>query len=240
MTSVSDGNTALEVRRGKDPRTTPSKLRERLWEAVQCGDVEEVKRVLALVEEDSVCAANQRGETALHVAASSGFAEVAECLLKASADVNARNKSLQTPLHKAAYEGHTEAVTVLLAVTDVHVNAANELGMTALHWAAARERVQVCEQLLAAGADMDLTDENGNTACNVAQGDTMHLFATGPGGGDSALDFATGEDSGAPLRTKMPLFKCSTDRHDLPLPGVRDPMMASRQCQRKCEACVIA
>ena len=82
MTSVSDGNTALEVRRGKDPRTTPSKLRERLWEAifmpcshistasdnsmdyfllqaVQCGDVEEVKRVLALVEEDSVCAANQ-------------------------------------------------------------------------------------------------------------------------------------------------------------------------------------
>jgi ankyrin repeat protein len=85
------------------------------------------------------CYSSQTGETALHQAASKGLAEVhcshlsslppeqtrstqpclaqvTTCLLTAKSDVNAANKGQQTPLHKAAFEGHESIVAILLSV----------------------------------------------------------------------------------------------------------------------------
>ena len=53
-------------------------------------------------------------ETALHIAASFGHIEVLNLLLERGANVNAKNKSNQTPLHKAASNGKRLAAALLV------------------------------------------------------------------------------------------------------------------------------
>jgi ankyrin repeat protein len=63
-----------------------------------------------------VNAINSDGDTALHVAALHGHANVITYLIKtAGADVNACNNGGVSPLHKAAFGGHAAAVGVLMS-----------------------------------------------------------------------------------------------------------------------------
>ena len=50
----------------------------------------------------------------LSLAAEQGHTEMAKILLKAGAEVNAKNKWGSTPLHRAAIKGRTEVVKILL------------------------------------------------------------------------------------------------------------------------------
>ena len=56
------------------------------------------------------------------------------------------------------------------------LDAKNEHGMTALHWAAVRGRRKVAMMLLAAGASTDVVDENGDKPGDIAQGDACTIF----------------------------------------------------------------
>ena len=58
----------------------------------------------------------------------------AEVLLKNGADVNAKNKDGDTPLHHAARNSNYNTVEVLLK-NGADVNAKNKNGDTPLHWA---------------------------------------------------------------------------------------------------------
>ena len=66
--------------------------------------------------------------TPLHEAATRGHAQLAEVMIRANADVDAREAALQTPLHLAAAQGHKAVVGVLLrygadrALTDMAEN----------------------------------------------------------------------------------------------------------------------
>ena len=51
------------------------------------------------------------------------------------ANPNAPNKLGDTPIHCAAYYGHTEIVKILAPLTD-NPNAPNNAGMTPIYWAA--------------------------------------------------------------------------------------------------------
>lgn len=53
--------------------------------------------------------------TPLHTAASKGYADILDLLIKAGSDVNARNQLGQTALHQAARQRHIPLVKTLLA-----------------------------------------------------------------------------------------------------------------------------
>lgn len=69
-----------------------------------------------------VNATDARGVTPLHVAAGSGVTSVIQILVRSGADVNAKDLARdngggqETPLHRAAFRGHQEAVRKLIAL----------------------------------------------------------------------------------------------------------------------------
>ncbi|CAK7272636.1 hypothetical protein SEPCBS119000_005230 [Sporothrix epigloea] len=95
-----------------------------------------------------VSAANNRGRSALHLAAEANHEAMVRLLLKYEADPNATSDGGWTPLHNAVQNGH-EAVVSLLLDADANVNAELSNGMTALHWAAFNGFESVVKLLLA-------------------------------------------------------------------------------------------
>jgi ankyrin repeat protein len=105
--------------------------------------------------------------TVLHVAARQGYADFAALLLKAGADVDARNEEGAMPLHLAAQYGHDEVARVLLAA-NATVDARRLYGLTPLHVAAEHGRFPVVKRLLAARADVNARDNGQWTALHHA------------------------------------------------------------------------
>ncbi|MFP3265357.1 MAG: ankyrin repeat domain-containing protein, partial [Acidilobus sp.] len=67
-----------------------------LFEAIDRGDVEEVRRLLKVLGPN---ARDRDGTTPLHEAALNGLANVVKLLLDSGADPNARDRHRVTPLH---------------------------------------------------------------------------------------------------------------------------------------------
>ena len=78
-----------------------------------------------------------------------------------------RNGTLDKALWDAAWDGRTAVVELLLAA-GADVDAKDEDGWTALHYAATRGHTAVVELLLAAGADVNAQSNAGGTALHYA------------------------------------------------------------------------
>lgn len=124
----------------------------------------------------AVKGATSRGETALHLALTSGDAlpetqakrgRIVEMLLAAGLDASTPDDEGLTPLHVAAVRGRVEALPALLAAK-VDVNASDKVNRTPLHYAAQGGHKAVIEQLLARGATVDAKDQLGETPLHVA------------------------------------------------------------------------
>ena len=100
--------------------------------------------------EDDVAALNGK----LLQAAEDGDAGLVCELLQQGADVGARDRSGDTPLHWAAWHGHLEVVKYLLSRGDVDANARDRWGNTPLHNAALKGHLEVVKYLLSRG-DVD-------------------------------------------------------------------------------------
>lgn len=128
----------------------------------------------------AVSAPGLRGGTALHVACRKRSPKMVQLLLKAGADVEARNEHGCTPLHIAAFMGDMESLQQLLAAgADPRVIA--QQGATVLHAAVNGNHFAVLQQLLAAMASgqgdsmvdathkgttpLQMAVEKGHTAC---------------------------------------------------------------------------
>jgi ankyrin repeat protein len=126
-------------------------------------------------------------ETPLIVAARRGFPSTVDALLAARASVDLKDWAGRTALIVAAREGHAAAVRSLLrhrAATDVTARD----GTTALHQAVgsgfhpeqAARRADCVKALLAAGARVDVRDDDGWTplmwAVNVADPDVVRML----------------------------------------------------------------
>lgn len=112
-----------------------------------------------------VDAADERGRTPLHFAASQGHTDVALFLLENGAYKEARtHETGKTPLMFAAQSAQLEMLRLLLS-HGCHVNACDNEGQTSLilhldNW----EDEDCMRELLSAGADVNVRDSSGATA----------------------------------------------------------------------------
>ena len=70
------------------------------------------------------------------------------------------NRHGHTSLMIAAFRGHLEIIKLLLTKKDININAASTRGNTALHDAAEAGNLEVLQELLKAGASVEL-DQDG-------------------------------------------------------------------------------
>lgn len=109
------------------------------------------------------------GWSAVMLAAVKGHAHVLSRLLERGADPNAADVYGWTPLMRAVYADRRNTVRMLLAVPATDVNARNENGNTALHYAALQGSPDMARWLIDRGADVVCTDREGYTPRMIAQ-----------------------------------------------------------------------
>ncbi len=127
------------------------------------------------------------GDTALHFAAASYRQKMADKLIKAGADVRAKNRRGAEPLHAAAFgspgslnwDPAAQAATIVCLIeAGADPNAQNMDGATPLHRAVRTRCAGAVRALLDHGANPAIRNKNGSTAKKLA------LFTTGrPGSG---------------------------------------------------------
>jgi ankyrin repeat protein len=107
--------------------------------------------------------ANEFGATPLYAAAGNQDPAIVKKLLAAGADPNAALLSGETPLIEAAGRGNLETVRALLAAKADPNGKDGKGGQTALMWAVQQGQVPVVEELLRAGADVNIASKSGFT-----------------------------------------------------------------------------
>jgi ankyrin repeat protein len=141
-------------------------------DAAMRGNVEEVRALLRSGAD--VNAAQGDGMTALHWAAETGNAALAEMLLYGGANLGAVTRLGEyTPLHLASRAGRTNVVRVLVdAGADLEARTSTG-AVTPLHFAAASGRLEAVEALLKGGAKVDPVE--------TTSGQTPLMFAAAAG-----------------------------------------------------------
>jgi ankyrin repeat protein len=134
-------------------------LVQREEEAIAAGDFETLRDLLA---ED------YRQNTLLHVLAQLGAVDELARELETGVDVNVKNASEQTPLHKATVPDSPEAARLLLAA-GADVNALNFLHTPPIYYAIMTDNADMVALLLEAGADV--------TIRSVIHSETMTEYA---------------------------------------------------------------
>jgi len=177
---------------GQDVKPANPKADRALIDAVRKsskGTVNTVPVKRAIAAGADLDAKMQGGYTPLHLAAIYDHKEIAEILIAEGADVNAKNKRDMTPLHLAARSGRKEIAQLLIA-KGADVNAKDENSLTSLDQAIQRKKTEIAnllrkhggkrgavysihvaakgdieavKQHLAAGADVNAKDEDGET-----------------------------------------------------------------------------
>jgi hypothetical protein len=128
------------------------------------------------------------GDTALHFAAASYRQKMADQLIKAGADLRAKNRRGSEPLHAAAFgnpgsprwDPAAQAATIVCLIqAGADPDAQNMDGATPLHRAVRTRCAGAVRALLDHGADPAIRNKNGSTAMQLA------LRTTGRGGSGS-------------------------------------------------------
>ncbi|XP_063056524.1 CARD- and ANK-domain containing inflammasome adapter protein [Engraulis encrasicolus] len=138
------------------------------WAAVQ-GEACVVKQLLAAGAESR--AQEKEKKTPLHMAATEGHADAVTALLQlGKAKVEAKDMDGCTALHHAAAGGHTDAARALLSLAKnkTTVDSKNTWRRTPLHAASEQGHEAMVEMLLSAGAKINATDSNKDTALHCA------------------------------------------------------------------------
>lgn len=124
----------------------------------RCTSVEAAK--LLIEAGTALDAKDERGRTALHVAADLGRTELVRFYIDAGLGVNSLTKNKAAPLHGASLGGHKDTATALVEL-GAKLNTLTKDGYAPIHMA---KNVEVVKLLMAAGADPTLKDCNGKDA----------------------------------------------------------------------------
>ena len=121
------------------------------------------------------------GDTALHIAAAAYQTEIARALINAGADVHARNRFGDEPLHAAAvgcpgssrWDPPAQAATIMCLVeSGADPNTADKRGVTPLHRAVRTRCAEAVKTLLKLGADPSRKNKSESTAMVLAKHNT--------------------------------------------------------------------
>ncbi len=110
-------------------------------------------------------------ETPLFVAVMDNHHDIVKLLLDFGADPNLVSKNNSTPLHAACFNGNLEIVKLLLGChSKADIKSQNELGFSALHYAAGEGHIEVVRFLLEMEPDLLLIpDKMGLSAAHLAE-----------------------------------------------------------------------
>ena len=143
-------------------------LSSAVWEATLGRHTSAVSLLLAHGASANARYTDENLKTALHLSAHQGHLDIVQALLKAGADVDAKDVYSSTSLTLSAHQGHFDVVQALLkAGADVDAKDVNSY--TALHGAAYDGHLDVVQALLKAGADVHAKGWGGVTALSWAK-----------------------------------------------------------------------
>ncbi|XP_023037187.1 eye-specific diacylglycerol kinase isoform X2 [Drosophila willistoni] len=117
---------------------------------------------------------------AILLAAQSGDLNMLRALHEQGYSLQSVNKNGQTALHFACKYNHKDIVKYIISCASRRVinMADKDRGQSALHIAAEQNRRDICVMLVAAGANLQARDSNGNTAMMVAFNKNANEIAT--------------------------------------------------------------
>ncbi|KAG2487282.1 hypothetical protein HYH03_014123 [Edaphochlamys debaryana] len=136
-------------------------LRNPLLLAARSGDSGAVQ-ALAAAEGLQLDAADEDGETALHMAVSSSTLAAVKALIDAGASVHATDSDGRTPLHSAALAGAVLAAKALVAA-GANLDRPDKHGRSPLHAAVLSGCLPAVRALLEAGAEPNAAGRRGRT-----------------------------------------------------------------------------
>ncbi|KAI0225193.1 Glycerophosphocholine phosphodiesterase, partial [Massospora cicadina] len=153
-----------------------------LFYAILRGHAEVVEAIMQLFPNSinlTLTTSDQSIQSPLGLAASLGYPHLIQLLMRAGVNPFGTNESGETALHIAARNGFDDCVRELLlgAATEASLLANLKeyyAGYTALMLAATEGHANICDQLLAAGADPTIEDKWGWRALERDDGDVVH------------------------------------------------------------------
>ena len=107
------------------------------------------------------------GRSPLHILTYCGLYDLVELLIQRGANVNGKAKGGKTALHIAA--GVSGEICGLLVDGGARVDDVDRCGWSALHHAAYYGKIWCVEVLMEKGADLELVNDRGQTAANIAR-----------------------------------------------------------------------
>ncbi|OQR85533.1 ankyrin repeat domain-containing protein 50 [Achlya hypogyna] len=122
-----------------------------LAKACEAGNLAAVQR--SLNSADVMATSTFGGQTAWHIACLKGNVEIVRTLLESVPDINHRDKTGTSGLHYAVMSGREAVVSLLLACSDIDVNATDNEGNTPLIHACYFNKLSIA-RLLAARTDL--------------------------------------------------------------------------------------
>ena len=180
----------------QEPSAAPEPPKPNLADLIASGDQNGIKTFFA--SQDQLNTPDAQGSYPLHRAVEKGSADVVELLLALGAKPELKDKAGLSPLRLAIDKGANDCVKVLVdkgadifsadnsgstaleaalakggdtlssAFSPKNVNVTGGDGKAALHIAADRLLEDQCSRLLAAGADVNLSDASGQTPLDLA------------------------------------------------------------------------
>ncbi len=151
-----------------DPQALKAQLQDYYFDAARRGDVEMLN---TFIESGyGLNAQDDKGYTALILAAYHGQGPAVERLLAAGADACVQDKRGNTALMGAIFKGELRIARRLLG-TACNPDQRNGAGQTAAMYAGLFKRVELLDALKARGADLEAEDPLGNSATRLANGE---------------------------------------------------------------------
>lgn len=163
-----------EPRAGQPPPPTQERvqLQQYFFDAAREGRQEVLAEFIAARYD--LNSRDEKGYTALILAAYHGHRATVEQLLAAGADPCAQDKRGNTALMGAIFKGEL-AIARRLMQADCTLDQRNNAGQTAAMYAALFRRKEVLDALMAKGADMQASDAQGNTVEQLQRGQFQTL-----------------------------------------------------------------
>ena len=142
-----------------------------LHRAVACNNQDIVESLLKAGAD--VNAQDENGYTALHFAATMDNQQLFTYLVNNGANLQSVTRNGYTGLHLAAQYGKWNNITILISNIGTDkikglVNAKDQLGNMALHYASLNGYIAIIDILLLNGAQINANGENGNTPLHMA------------------------------------------------------------------------